>query len=204
LRCAAQQVASLRISDLEFETKLFDAFVSVPREHFVDPPLAPRAYGDTALPIGFGQTISRPATVLKMRSALAPVRGERALEIGTGSGYVSALLSALGLSVYSLEKVAPLAQRARKQLDALRFETVLIRCADGMKGWPDYAPFDVIIVSAAVDKVPEELLQQLAPGGRLVAPVNISPLSQRLELWRAGASLERTALGPCHFVAACS
>jgi protein-L-isoaspartate(D-aspartate) O-methyltransferase len=153
------------------------AIGSVPRHIFIDEALAHRAYEDTALPIGQGQTISQPFVVALMTQVLATSPRARVLEVGTGSGYQTAILASLmgqgGLigKLYTIERLDGLIERARERLDAMGQRTVRYRHGDGYQGWPDVAPFDGILVTAAPRAVPEALLEQLAVGGRLVVPV---------------------------------
>jgi len=143
-----------------------------PRHIFIDEALAHRAYEDTALPIGYNQTISQPYIVARMTELLLEGRNlERVLEVGTGSGYQTAILAQLADQVFSVERIRPLQDRARKRLQRLKLHNVLLRHTDGGMGWPDKAPFDGILVTAAPREIPEELLEQLAIGGRLVIPV---------------------------------
>lgn len=146
------------------------AFDAVPRHEFVPPEIRHAAYSLSPLPIGYGQTISSPV-IHAMSLELAELTGgERVLEVGTGSGFETALLCALGVDVYSIERLEPLATRARATLERLGFEAQL-RVGDGSEGWPEAAPFDAIIVGAAAARVPGALLAQLADGGRLIVPV---------------------------------
>jgi protein-L-isoaspartate(D-aspartate) O-methyltransferase len=147
------------------------AMAKVPREAFVPPALAGRAYDDTPLPIGHEQTISQPFIVALMTELAAVRRGDRVLEIGTGSGYQAAVLAELGAEVYTIEIVEPLARTAADTLARLGYRRVQTRIGDGYRGWPEAAPFDAIVVTAAPPRVPEPLKQQLKPGGRLVVPV---------------------------------
>jgi protein-L-isoaspartate(D-aspartate) O-methyltransferase len=150
---------------------VLDAMRTVPREAFVPADLADRAYEDGPLPIGSGQTISQPYIVAFMIAAAAPQGGDRALEIGTGSGYAAAVLASIVKEVYTVERIAVLADTARSRLGDLGYRNVHVRCGDGTLGWPEYAPYDVIIVTAGGPRVPPALLAQLAPGGRLIMPV---------------------------------
>jgi len=145
---------------------------STPRHLFVDEALATRAYEDTALPIGLGQTISQPYVVARMTEALmagGPL--DKVLEVGTGCGYQTAILAALVKRVYTTERIAALSQRARQTLAEIGIRNVFFRHADGSWGWPQHAPYDGIMVTAAPEEVPQALLEQLAVGGRVVIPV---------------------------------
>ncbi len=150
---------------------VLEAFRQVPRHRFVADALRVHAYEDRPLPIGYGQTISQPYIVAKMTELLKPKKGQRALEIGTGSGYQAAILSQLGTDVYSVEIVSPLGLAARERLTALGHKNVEVRIGDGYYGWPEKAPFDCIVVTAASNHVPPPLIEQLRPGGRLVLPI---------------------------------
>jgi len=144
----------------------------VPRHLFVDEALAHRSYEDTALPIGYGQTLSQPYVVAKMSElALAQGRPKKVLELGSGSGYQTAILASLVDEICAVERIKPLLERARKQLRALRVRNVRLRHGDGLDGWASEAPFDLILGAAAPERLPAQLLEQLAPGGRLILPV---------------------------------
>lgn len=153
-------------------TEVLEAIRSTPRHLFVDEALAHRAYEDTALPIGWNQTLSQPYIVAKM-TELALVNGTpgKVLEIGSGSGYQTAILAQVSGEVFAMERVKGLSDRSRKRLRELRLRNVQCRLGDGLVGWPDKGPFDVILSAAAPDQVPPALLEQLATGGRLVMPV---------------------------------
>jgi protein-L-isoaspartate(D-aspartate) O-methyltransferase len=144
---------------------------ATPRHLFVPPTLAAEAYSDRPLPIGHGATISQPFIVARMTNLLDPRKSDRVLEIGTGSGYQAAVLAQLVAHVYTIELVAELAKSARETLERLGYRNLTVRAGDGYKGWPEAAPFDRIILTAAPSEVPQALIDQLAPGGRLVAPV---------------------------------
>ncbi|HET8643885.1 MAG TPA: protein-L-isoaspartate(D-aspartate) O-methyltransferase [Vicinamibacteria bacterium] len=150
---------------------VLQALRTVPRHEFVPAGVRHEAYGDHPLPIGHGQTISQPYIVAFMTEALGLQGGEKVLEVGTGSGYQAAVLAQGASAVYSIEIVAPLAEEARERMARLGYRNVLVRAGDGYKGWPEAAPFDAIIVTAAAPKIPEPLKQQLKDGGRLVIPV---------------------------------
>lgn len=156
------------------------AMREVPREAFIDGHLVEQAYDDHPLAIGGGQTISQPYIVAYMTEALELSRSDRVLEIGTGSGYAAAILSRIVTTVYSVERLGGLAQSARERLKRLGYSNIIIHEGDGTLGWPDHAPYDAIVVTAAAPRVPQPLLEQLAPGGRLVAPVGKSSDVQML------------------------
>ena len=152
--------------------EVLEAIRSVPRHLFVDEALAHRSYEDTALPIGFGQTLSQPYVVARMSElALAQGRPKKVLELGSGSGYQTAILASLVGEICAIERIKPLLERARKQLRALRVRNVRLRHGDGLDGWASEAPFDLILGAAAPERLPTQLLEQLAPGGRLILPV---------------------------------
>ena len=152
--------------------EVLEAIRSVPRHLFVDEALAHRSYEDTALPIGYGQTLSQPYVVAKMSElALAQGRPKKVLELGSGSGYQTAILASLVDEICAIERIKPLLERARKQLRALRVRNVRLRHGDGLDGWASEAPFDLILGAAAPESLPTQLLEQLAPGGRLILPV---------------------------------
>lgn len=171
----------------------------VPRHQFVPAFYAGLAYNDGPLPIGYGQTISQPHVVALMTEALALQGNEKVLEIGTGSGYQAAVLAEIAPRVFSIEIIEPLANQAAKTLASLGYKNVSVRAGDGYKGWPEEAPFDAIIVTAAPDHVPPPLLAQLAIGGRLVIPVG--EFFQRLDRYRRTKDgYERTELAFVRFV----
>ncbi len=151
--------------------RVLDAMRKVPRHRFVEEALQERAYGDHPLPIGEGQTISQPYMVAAMTQLLRLTGPEKVLEIGTGSGYQTAVLAELARRVCSIERLPALATRARQVLEELGYTNAVIRIGDGTYGWPDEAPFDRILIAAGAPAVPAPLFQQLAEGGRLVAPI---------------------------------
>ena len=177
---------------------------AVPRHLFVDEALASRAYEDTALPIGFGQTISQPYIVAAMTEALiegaAGKKLTRVLEIGTGCGYQTAVLAPFVQHIYSVERIQPLVQRARGILAELRISNVSLRHADGWHGWRSQAPFQGILVAAAPELVPPELYEQLDEGGRLVIPIGSRGRQTLLRVTRRGDEFEREELLPVSFV----
>lgn len=162
-----RQIAARGVRD---ETVL-RALRTVPRHEFVPASLAGEAYSDSALPIGYGQTISQPYIVGYMTELLALSPENKILEIGTGSGYQAAVLSRIAREVYSIEIVVALGKQAKERLERLGYSNVNVRVGDGYGGWPEAAPFDRIILTAAPPEIPPALLDQLAPGGRLIAPV---------------------------------
>ena len=164
---------------------VLDAIRSTPRHLFIDEAMSHRAYEDVALPIGFNQTISQPYIVARMTEVILNAAPENAviLEIGTGCGYQSAILAGYVKHVYSIERIRPLLERTRNRLRELRIRNVSVRCGDGNLGWPQHAPFDCIITTAAASEVPPALLDQLAEGGVLVIPVGGRD-HQELKLYR--------------------
>ena len=177
------------------------ALASVPRHEFVPPRLAAAAYDDMPLPIGHGQTISQPYIVALMTELLELSGGERVLEIGTGCGYQTAVLAALGCEVYTVERVAALARAAARRLQQLGYR-VHTRVGDGYEGWPDEAPFDAILVTAAAAVVPAALQEQLAVGGRMVIPVGAPDEVHALTVVRRreDGSFSSTPVAPVRFV----
>jgi protein-L-isoaspartate(D-aspartate) O-methyltransferase len=171
-----QQIAARGVSD----SKVLQAMRTVPREAFLPKWHRESAYDDMPLPIGAGQTISQPYIVAYMIEGLLLTGGEKALEIGTGSGYAAAVLAEIAGEVYTVERNAELAGSAAAVLVALGYDNVHVRHGDGTLGWPEEAPFDAIVVTAGGPEVPETLKQQLAIGGRLVIPVGTSKASQQL------------------------
>jgi protein-L-isoaspartate(D-aspartate) O-methyltransferase len=177
------------------------AVAETPRHLFVPEAVRHRAYEDVALPIGAGQTISRPLTQARYLEVLKLTGREKVLEIGTGSGYQTALLAALAAQVFSVERVRALATAARRALEAAAVTNVSVLMGDGTLGWSAYAPYDAIVVAAGGPQVPPPLVEQLAPGGRLLMPLGQGGGAQTLTLVeRSGAALHHTALGDARFV----
>lgn len=160
----------LRLRDITDE-RVLQAMLNVPRHRFVPPELRHLAYDDSPLPIGREQTISQPYIVALMTQLVDPQDDDRVLDVGTGSGYQAAVLGELARKVYSIEILCPLAEAARERLKGLGYQNIEVSCGDGYRGWEAHAPFDVIVVAAAPEQVPQPLIDQLAPGGRLVIPV---------------------------------
>jgi len=174
----------------------------VPRHEFVPPPLRAEAWRNYPLPIGAGQTISQPYIVALMSDLLAVAAGARVLEVGTGSGYQAAVLAEMGLTVYSVEIIESLAREAAARLERLGYAGVRVRAGDGYHGWPQHAPFDGIIVTAAAPHVPQPLVDQLAAGGRLVIPVGPEGGTQHLLVIekRQGGEIDTRQVLPVRFV----
>jgi len=188
------------------EEKILDRIRNVPRHLFVDEALSSRAYEDSALPIGQGQTISQPYVVALMTQALLEDENglrklSKVLEIGTGCGYQTAVLAPFVRQLYTIERVAPLLSDTRDRLRSLGIGNVRFRHDDGFRGWPGQAPFDSIIVTAAPANIPEKLLEQLGPGGRLVVPVGPTGGIQRLyRITRTSSGFNKEKLGSVSFV----
>nr|WP_144821506.1 protein-L-isoaspartate(D-aspartate) O-methyltransferase [Marinobacter piscensis] len=197
-RTRMRLVQRLRESGIESDAVL-EVMGQVPRHIFLDEALSHRAYEDTSLPIGHGQTLSQPYIVARMTELLLRHEPASVLELGTGSGYQTAVLSQLFEQIYSVERIKPLQDRARERLRQLNIRNVLLKHADGGMGWPERGPFDGIIVTAAPMDVPGELLDQLADGGVLVAPVG-EERQVLVEVMRHGNEFERRELEPVHFV----
>ena len=199
-----QRVRDRLIDDLRKggikDERVLNAIRTVPRHQFVDEALASRAYENNALPIGHGQTISQPYVVAKMTEALLESSPKRVLEIGTGSGYQGAVLAALGLELFTVERIGELLRTARKRFRTLGLH-LRSKHDDGRIGWPEEGPFDAIIVTAAAPALVDALTEQLAAGGTLVAPVGGASGQNLLRLRKdAEGGIEQTDLGPVIFV----
>jgi protein-L-isoaspartate(D-aspartate) O-methyltransferase len=194
-RMVVDQIEARGIRD----ARVLEAMRRVPRHLFVPQGLRERAHEDHPLPIGEGQTISQPYIVAFMTEAARLRPGDRVLEIGTGSGYQAAVLSALGARVFSIEILPALADSARRNLDASGYGNVAVRTGDGYRGWPEEAPFEAILVTAAPDEIPQPLLDQLKPGGRIVVPVGTGN-QELVRVTRTERGFERESLLPVRFV----
>jgi len=172
------QIAARGISD----QATLKAMRKVPRHLFVPPSYIKEAYSDRPLPIGYSQTISQPFVVAYMTELVKPAKGKKALEIGTGSGYQAAILAEIVDTVYTIEIVPELAKEAATRLKILGYKNIIAKYGDGYKGWPEHGPFDIIIVTAAADHIPQPLKDQLANGGRLIMPVGNPATVQELIL----------------------
>lgn len=182
------------------DQRVLEAMAATPRHLFVDEALSSRAYEDTALPIGRGQTISQPYVVAMMtQAALNGNRPDKVLEIGTGSGYQAAILARLAGKVFTTERIGELARQARQRFHTLKLNNIYTRHADGLSGWSGQAPFDAIVVTAG-GHIPDALREQLCDGGRLVAPVNAGPYQELIRITRSGEEFEEQPLGAVSFV----
>ena len=183
------------------DERVLEAMARVPRHRFVPEALREQAYADHPLPIGGEQTISQPYIVARMTEALGLGGDEKVLEIGSGSGYQTAILASLAKSVFSVERIHSLAIEARKKLEELGFHNVSIQAGNGAFGWEEYAPYDRIVVTAASPSIPEPLLKQLRERGRMVIPLDAGGPQHELYLvQKRGGGLERSFLCPCSFV----
>lgn len=197
-RTRMRLIQRLRESGIRDE-QVLGVMGDLPRHIFLDEALAHRAYEDTSLLIGHGQTLSQPYIVAKMTETLMAHQPRKVLELGTGSGYQTAILAQLVAEVYSVERIKPLQDRARERLRQIGIRNVMLRHADGGMGWPEKGPFDGIIVTAAPREVPEELLEQLAEGGVLVAPVG-DEAQMLVEITRHGDKFKTREIEPVRFV----
>ncbi len=182
------------------DQRVLEAFSTVPRHLFVEEALQLRAYENTSLPIGQGQTISQPSTIALVLQSLDLTGRERILEIGTGSGYQTALLARIVEKVFSMERIHALAKSAWNRLDRLGISNVAIRAGDGTYGWPDQAPFDAIVVSAGSPGIPEHLIRQLKVGGRMLIPVGGVRKQRLVKVVKQPSGIRQQELDPCQFV----
>jgi len=182
--------------------KILQAFASTPRHHFVSPRFKRYAYEDTALPIDCQQTISQPFVVALMTEIVYSAKQfNKVLEIGTGSGYQAAILSKLAKQVYTVERINTLLEQAKMRFDILKLTNIDCKYADGTEGWPEHAPYDAIIVTAAAVEIPQALLDQLADGGKMIIPVEVEYFGQELQLiTRRGDEYQLTKLDSVIFV----
>jgi protein-L-isoaspartate(D-aspartate) O-methyltransferase len=192
-------VARLREQGIQDETVL-GLIGTVPRHIFIDEAWSHRAYEDTSLPIGHGQTISQPFIVALMSQLLNASPRQRVLEVGTGSGYQTAVLASLCERLYSIERIEALVPRAKQRLEAMKLRNVALRFGDGYAGWPEKAPFDGILVTAAPPAIPQALLDQLAPGGRLIVPVGTEQAQALKVIDRTEEGFSETIVEQVHFV----
>lgn len=186
-----EDIRARGVEDLEI-LQLFDR---VPRHIFLPEGVQPRAYEDKAIPIGYGQTASQPSLQAFYLSILRPTEEDKVLEIGTGCGYLTAILALMADRVYSVERVRELSKRARKALDAFGVKNAALLVGDGTIGWRKYAPFDVIVVSAASPSVPKALVDQLADGGRMLIPVGSRDIQELILVRRTGFAVTEEAVG---------
>lgn len=195
------EVTATYIGKSELNNKVMEAMASVPRHEFVPERSLSEAYYDGPLPIGSGQTISQPYIVALMSDLINPQPEHKVLEVGTGSGYQAAILSGLVKEVYTIEIIPELAERASTILQALGYSNVTVRTGNGYLGWPEQAPFDGIIVTAG-GSIPPKLLEQLAPGGRMIIPVGSYPDTQQLTLIEKSmdGNIEKKQILPVMFV----
>ncbi len=191
-----KQIVARGVSD----ERVLDAFRHVRRDQFVPADFKSQAFEDYPLPIGYNQTISQPYIVALMTELLELDGSEKVLEIGTGSGYQAAILAECAKVVYTIEIVEPLCTRARSLLDSLNYGNVHVRCGDGYEGWPEEAPFDAVIVTAAPPEIPPKLVEQLAIGGRMVIPVGKMMQNLMLLTKNENGELQKTKMLPVRFV----
>ena len=191
-----EQLVERGINDL----RLLEVVSRVPRHLFVQESLQHRAYGDTPLPIGENQTISQPYIVGAMTEALDLKGEERVLEIGTGSGYQTAIIAELCRQVFTIERLNNLSRKAQNVLESLNYMSIVFKMFDGTYGWPDQAPFDAILITASAPEIPGSLVKQLGDGGRLVAPIGEADKQKLVVLTKNGDRVSRRDLGDCKFV----
>ena len=191
-----EQILGRGIKDLS----VMEVLSRVPRHLFVNSSLQHRAYGDCPLPIGENQTISQPYIVALMTQALDLKGEERVLEIGTGSGYQTAILAELAAQIFTIERVKPLVKKTKELLEGLKYKNIVFKTFDGTYGWRDQSPFDAILISAATPSIPKSLIEQLADKGRLVAPVGERESQDLIVLNKNGNRVVERKIGSCKFV----
>ena len=191
-----EQILGRGIKDLS----VMEVLSRVPRHLFVNSSLQHRAYGDCPLPIGENQTISQPYIVALMTQVLDLKGGERVLEIGTGSGYQTAILAELAAQIFTIERVKPLVKKTKELLEGLKYKNIVFKTFDGTYGWRDQSPFDAILISAATPSIPKSLIEQLADKGRLVAPVGGRESQDLVVLNKNGNRVVERKIGSCKFV----
>ena len=191
-----EQILGRGIKDLS----VMEVLSRVPRHLFINSSLQHRAYGDCPLPIGENQTISQPYIVALMTQVLDLKGGERVLEIGTGSGYQTAILAELASHVFTIERVKPLVKKTKELLEGLKYKNIIFKTFDGTYGWRDQSPFDAILISAATPSIPKSLIEQLADKGRLVAPVGERESQDLIVLNKNGNKVMERKIGSCKFV----
>ena len=191
-----EQLVERGIKDLG----VLEAMSRVPRHLFAQESLRHRAYGDYPLPIGENQTLSQPYIVASMTAALSLKGEERVLEIGTGSGYQTAVVAELARQVFTIERLNNLSRKAQKILEGLNYMNIVFKMFDGTYGWPDQAPFDAILITASSKEIPQSLVKQLGEGGRLVAPTGDANEQKLVVLTKNGSHVSRRELGACKFV----
>lgn len=196
LNMVKSQLEARQIKD----KRVLEAIQTVPRHFFVPNNLRDRAYADSALPIGYGQTISQPYIVALMCEAACISPTDKVLEIGLGSGYQAAVLGLLSQKVYSIEIVSSLGKLAQKRLERLGYKNVRIKIGDGYTGWPEHAPYDAILITAAAQWVPQPLVDQLAMNGRLIMPIGNNIHQELVRFTRTKADLKKEMLEPVLFV----
>jgi protein-L-isoaspartate(D-aspartate) O-methyltransferase len=179
---------------------VLSAMRKIPRHLFTEEALIGEAYNDHPLPIGHKQTISQPYIVALMTEALELTGNEKTLEIGTGTGYQTAILAELSVKVYTIERIRPLMEKARHLLNELGYTNIMFKSYDGTLGWEEYAPFDAVIITAGAPKIPEPILNQLADGGRLVIPVGDRLSQDLIKVRKKNGDYEKENLGGCRFV----
>jgi protein-L-isoaspartate(D-aspartate) O-methyltransferase len=191
-----EQLSDRGIKDL----RVLEVMSRVPRHLFTLDSLQHRAYGDTPLPIGENQTISQPYIVAAMTEALKLKGNERVLEIGTGSGYQTAVVAELAAQVFTIERINALSRKAQQILEGLSYANIVFKMFDGTYGWPDQAPFDAIVVTAAAKEIPEALIKQLGDAGTLVAPAGGADKQKLIVLTKKGDLVSKREIGDCKFV----